>query len=61
MREAAGGGGLFLTAERPGVSGDGVAAQLGPTISIKRKSALSDYPLFFGIEFVCRASALGRV
>ena len=28
MREAAWGGGLFLTAERPGVSGDGVATQL---------------------------------
>jgi hypothetical protein len=32
MREAAWGGGLFLTAERPGVSGDGVAAQLAATI-----------------------------
>ena len=52
MREAARGGGLFLIAERPGVSGDGVAAQLAPydtAAPIKRKSALSDYPLFLGI------------
>jgi hypothetical protein len=39
VREAAWGGGLFLTAERPGVSGDGVAAQLAPTIRPHRSNA----------------------
>jgi hypothetical protein len=41
-----------LIAERPGVSGDGVRRSTRPydtAAPIKRKSALSDYPLFLGI------------
>jgi hypothetical protein len=50
MREAAWGGGLFLIAERPGVSGDGVAAQLALTIRPHRSNAnqhlvITHYPL----------------
>ena len=52
MREAAWGGGLFLIAERPGVSGDGDSRSTRPydtAALIKRNSALSDHPLSLSI------------
>jgi hypothetical protein len=51
-REAAWGGGLFLIAERPGVSGDGDSRSTRPystAAPIKRNSALSDHPLSLSI------------
>jgi hypothetical protein len=52
VREAAWGGGLFLIAERPGVSGDGDSRSTRPydtAAPIKRNSALSDHPLSLSI------------
>jgi hypothetical protein len=59
MREAPGDGASRLIAERLRGSGDGVAAQLAPTIRLHRSNAnrhLVYYPLCLGIgPKVCRA------